>query len=490
MIFPHVVFSFSLIVAGKEQKLLIAISKIPGPFAIPIIGATWQFKWNVRGFAQQLHDWGMKYGKQGHGAYVLWLGPRPVVVVIRPETAKAVLESNDIITKGPEYDILVPWLGTGLLIATGEKWRHRRKMLTPSFHFNVLNGFQSVFDDQSKVLIEKLVPLSESGAEVDLAPYIKRCALDIICETAMGTTVDAQNNHSHPYVLAVQEMNVLAFQHTRMPWLRIKAVRQLTGYQREYDSTLKILTDFTRKVIDERSREFERLGGWEIGGKRAFLDLLIEMKKEGGLTEEDIREEVETFMFEGHDTTSVGISWALWCLAHNQDVQRRAHEELDAIFEGSMRDCTIEDLKKMKYLDKCIKEALRIRPSVPNITRSVDEDFLMDDILIPKGSSIMVAPSILQNNPMVYENPDKYDPDRFNEENVAKRHPFAYVPFSAGPRNCIGQKFALQEEKTVISWVLRKFELSSKTDFYGNYPLPEVILRPEQGIPITLRARF
>ncbi|KAK6041330.1 hypothetical protein COOONC_21166 [Cooperia oncophora] len=130
----------------------------------------------------QLREWGLMYAGQGHGLVRLWLGTRPMVICIRPETAKLVLERSDTITKGDEYGILTPWLGTGLLISTGEKWRTRRKLLTPSFHFKVLNDFQAVHDRQAKIFINQLERIAKDGEEFDIfSIFVKRCALDIIC---------------------------------------------------------------------------------------------------------------------------------------------------------------------------------------------------------------------------------------------------------------------------------------------------------------------
>ncbi|PIC47351.1 hypothetical protein B9Z55_006736 [Caenorhabditis nigoni] len=478
----------------KERKRLYELmDKIDGPYALPLLGTTWQFKMDPVEFALQLYNWGLEYSTKGASLAKFWMGPYPMVIILTPEASKKVLESNVLINKSSEYDIFLPWLGTGLLLASGDKWRGRRKMMTPSFHFNVLIDFQAVFDNQGKILLEQLEDEMRNAKDntFDAFPYIKRCALDIICETAMGTTVSAQTNHTHPYVMAVNEMNSLAFKYQRMPWLWIKPIRHLTGYEADFQRNLDIVTSFTKKVIEGKLREHEESGGFseDKNKKKAFLDMLIDKKDEGGLGYEDIREEVDTFMFEGHDTTSAGIGWSLWCLANSPEYQKKCHEELDQIFEGSPRECTVDDLKKMKYLEKCVKEALRMRPSVPQIARSVEEEFEIDGTIVPKGCSVMVSPAFLQNNPRTYENHEVYDPERFNEDEIAKRHAYAYIPFSAGPRNCIGQKFAMQEEKTVISWVLRRFHIHSDVGIRENIPLPETITRPTMGFPLKFTIR-
>ncbi|CAJ0586773.1 unnamed protein product, partial [Mesorhabditis spiculigera] len=465
---------------------------MPGPFSVPLLGTTWQFKWKVEEFTGQLRGWGEHYAGLGHGVVRLWLGPKPFVVLIKPEYAKIVLESNELITKGPEYKPLLPWLGTGLLIATGDKWRTRRKMLTPAFHFRVLEDFLTTHDEQSKIFVEQLERFAETGESFDIFPYVKRCALDIICETAMGSSVSAQTNPKHPYVVAVQRMNELIFMQQRMPWFWLKPIWYMSGYGFEADRQLEILLGFTQKVIAERRADFEAdpAGFERVHKKNAFLDLLLTNQADGGgLTDVDIREEVDTFMFEGHDTTSASMGWTLWCVAHQQDVQKKIHAELDTVFGSSNRDCTADDLKQLKYLERVIKESLRLYPSVPIFTRIVEKDVEIEDLLIPKNCVIGITPLMIHSNPAVYDNPEVFDPENFSEERISKRHPYAYIPFSAGPRNCIGQKFALMEEKTMLSWFFRRFTIEADQDLHDNIPCPEVILKPSLGIPVRISKR-
>ncbi|KAK7073668.1 Cytochrome P450 4V2, partial [Halocaridina rubra] len=222
----------------------------------------------------------------------------------------------------------------------------------------------------------------------------------------------------------------------------------------------------------------------------AFLDLLLESaEKDPSLTTEDIREEVDTFMFEGHDTTAAAINWSLYLLGCHPDLQARVHEELDAIFGDDDRPVTMADLREMKYTENCIKEALRIFPSVPFIARELQEEAIIDNYRIPAGTTVMIVTYRLHRDPEQFPRPEVFDPDRFLPENVQNRHPYAYVPFSAGPRNCIGQKFALMEEKIVVASVLRHFRVESTTRREDLKLLGELILRPENGNALKLFPR-
>ncbi|GLH16741.1 Cytochrome P450 4c3, partial [Gryllus bimaculatus] len=151
------------------------------------------------------------------------------------------------------------------------------------------------------------------------------------------------------------------------------------------------------------------------------------------------------------------------------------------------REATNEDLTKMKYLEYVIKETLRLFPSVPLFVRELDEDVKIEGVNFVAGTAVLLAPIIMHKHPQYFPNPEKFDPERFTPENVRGRHPYAYVPFSAGPRNCIGQKFAMMEMKAAVSKILRNYKLSSggRENVYS----VEMILRTVGGTHIKLENR-
>uniref|UniRef100_A0A0N4ZXQ8 Cytochrome P450 4V2 n=1 Tax=Parastrongyloides trichosuri TaxID=131310 RepID=A0A0N4ZXQ8_PARTI len=482
-----------------RYHLIVSLWNMPGPLAVPIFGSTIWLKWNVEELTLQINEFSDEFHSQNIKVAQFWLGPFPLIAPLHPEAVEKVLSSTEIIRKGPEYSILIKWLGTGLLTSWGNKWKSRRRLLTPTFHFNILKEFMKVFNNESKILVGELSKNTNIEGDFDVFPYMKRCALDIICDTSMGRKVNAQTNHNHPYVLAVQKLNILTFKYLRMPWLWIKPIWYLSGFGYTYDNTLNLVTNFTKKIINEKISDNKKKISIKnniieeenvIGKKKAFLDLLIEKTEEGNLNYQDICEEVDTFMFEGHDTTSSNLSWTIWCLSHYPECQKKVIEEINEIFGNSDRDVTFEDLSELKYLEMCIKESLRIFPSVPLFSRLVEEDFTLEGFTIPKGSTVVISPLIVHRNKNVFKNPLIYNPDNFLPENVSKRNSYSFIPFSAGPRNCIGQKFALYEEKVVLAWLFRNFSITSNKPFDYTIACPEVILKPSKGIPIQLHKRF
>ncbi|GMS98279.1 hypothetical protein PENTCL1PPCAC_20454 [Pristionchus entomophagus] len=466
------------------------IAKVPGPPGKFLLGNALDIGDTSFSFSAALLRWADEERAKGHNLMRVWVGFRPLIIPLNGEALKPILDSTEELTKGDDYDIFIPWLGLGLLISTNGKWKSRRRMLTPTFHFAMLDGYVEKMDKHSKILVDILH--DKTSEELDIYPYVKRCALDIICDTAMGTELDAQHDPNDPYVLAVGEFNQLAREQSFVWYNWIPGVWRFTKRSDEV-RVLDTMTGFTKKVIADRISQHQsgalNFDGDEKGKRKAFLDMLIEMREANALSDEDIREEVDTFMFEGHDTTSSGIGWVLWCLATNPEVQKLAYEEVSAVFGDSDRSITVEDLKGMPYLEKVIKETLRIFPAVPQVQRKVVNDFKNGDYIIPAGTDIAIVQLLVHHNAKAFPDHWKFDPERFDLDNSTTRHAYDYIPFSAGLRNCIGQRFALYEEKLMVAWILRRFSLHTDRTMLSNTCGAETVLRPLLGVPVTLRSR-
>ncbi|KAI4473424.1 hypothetical protein M0804_015360 [Polistes exclamans] len=258
----------------------------------------------------------------------------------------------------------------------------------------------------------------------------------------------------------------------------------LTPLSKVQEEALKTLHGFSRNVIAERKRYHKQTNGKYLQifenndedaifnkdpekddkympykKKLSLLDLLIAASwRDNQIDEEGIREEVDTFMFEGHDTTASALCFALSLFAKHKDVQEKIRDEFRTILQEDT-NLSISSCQKLSYLERCLKESLRLYPSVHLISRQITHDLQLKSYRIPSGTVCGMNIYSLHRRPEYWPNPNVFDPERFLPENIKGRHPYSYIPFSAGPRNCIGQRFAMIELKLFVAFILYNFEL-------------------------------
>ena len=446
-------------------------------------------------------EWVSKFPR----AYVVHAGPvRPVLILVHPETAKVILKTAEpkAMMGGSGYTLLRPWLGDGLLISSGAKWFRNRRLLTPGFHFDVLKPYMDVFNDCSRTLLRKLERESaDTGRSVDVFKPVSLCTLDVVLRCAFSTTRNVQERSEDSYVNTVLTISEVVTKRVRNPLLYNDFIYHRTKNGKLFQQLCRDSHAFADSVIQQRRSEIESMEdkmevSMTSSRKRGrivdFLDILLLARDEDGvgLSDQEIRDEVETFMFEGHDTTASGISWILYNLATHPDIQARARQEVDAIFDAKPEGGQLEwdDIGKLTYLTKCIKESLRKHPTVVSIGRQTTKPCTIDGKTVPAHTLIRLNIWDIHHNPTVWTDPFKYDPERFNSDNISKMDSYAFVPFSAGPRNCIGQVFAMNEMKATVADVLRHF-LIEHDPKKPTRMKPEIVLRAENGIHLKFVKR-
>ena len=310
----------------------------------------------------------------------------------------------------------------------------------------------------------------------------------------MGVKINAQQGSSSEYVSAISTVNYQILLRQKSPWLWSDFIYSYTSFGKCYYKALKILHGFTTGVINKRimSRnksfgEVRRRFSEDLSTRSAFLDILLDLYDKGEIDIEGIREEVDTFMFEGHDTTAAGISWALYHLGQNPIVLMKLQAEFDVV---SQKDGDlIDNILECKYLEYVIKEALRLHPPVPVYARVLDKDIVVNGNTIPKGTDIGIYTIALHMNPDYWDDPGAFNPDRFADEKFLKRNPYCYLPFSVGPRNCIGQKFAMLEAKIVLYHIAYNFDLHSTQEESEVRWCLDGVLKSANGLMIELSQR-
>ncbi|TGZ50920.1 Cytochrome P450 4C1 [Temnothorax longispinosus] len=378
----------------------------------------------------------------------------------------------NLIPGPPSYPIIgnvLQYLGS-----QGAKWHSRRKILTPTFHFNILQNFVEILIEEGESMTKSL---KHTGGTVvkDLIPFVSKYTLNAICETAMGTSLHGHDTFQQRYREAVHQIGKLLIYRMVRPWLYNNWIFSLTSKGREQRKMLKILHGFTEQIIAERKLYHDRTNGQYLKSfgndtlaerddaepigipkkRLAMLDLLIAASRDDLMTDFDIREEVDTFMFED-----------------------RVRNEVNTALQENGEKFTMKLLQDLPYLDRCIKEGLRLYPSVFLISRITAEDVKLQSYVVPAGTIINLNIYAIHRDPNFWPNPEVFDPDRFLPERKRNRHPYSYLPFSAGPRNCIGQRFAILELKAMIASLIHNFYLEP-IDYLKNLRIQaDLVLRP------------
>jgi cytochrome P450 family 4 len=272
----------------------------------------------------------------------------------------------------------------------------------------------------------------------------------------MGCKINAQM-HGSEYVKAVKEyvhlrslflanfehfrIAILIFKRANDPIRRFDFLYQFTDMCKTEQRLLKILHGFTDEVIAMRKQELSKTSANDqdeddFGSKKklALLDLLLQVKIDGEpLSDSDIREEVDTFIFGGHDTTTSGSSFVLYNLAKYPEVQQKVFEEIQQSFDDQSDKVSLQDLSKLNYLDLVIKESMRIFPSIPYIGRVLSEELTAGGYTFPENANMIISPYLMGRDENIFKDPLKFDPQRFEVETTTEKvNSFAYIPFSAG----------------------------------------------------------
>ncbi|XP_053326239.1 cytochrome P450 4B1-like isoform X3 [Spea bombifrons] len=470
----------------RRKTLLAALQSFPGPPSHWLFGQANEFRQDGQDLDRML-SWGLQFPY----ANPVWFGPFIVYLnITHPEYARTLLSRTDP-KDNVIYDHFIPWIGKGLLVLAGQKWFQHRRLLTPGFHYDVLKPYVRLMSDCTKVMLGKWDRLVSDQKPVELFHHVSLMTLDTIMKCAFSYQSNCQTDSDNDYIKSVYELSYLIERRLRIFPYHNDLIYYFSSHGQRFRKALKVAHEHTERVIKQRKESLKQDNELDkISKKRHldFLDILFFAKDENGqgLSDEDLRAEVDTFMFEGHDTTASGISWILYCLAKYPEHQEKCREEIMEVL-GDRDFVEWEDLGKMPYTTLCIKESLRLFPPVPEVARELDKPITFcDGRSLPKGAVVVLNFYALGRNPSIWQDPEVFDPTRFSSENTSGRHPFAFLPFSAGPRNCIGQNFAMNEMKVAVSLILKRFKLLPDPE---NEPLKvrQVVLRSLNGIHVYLK---
>ncbi|KAF9416789.1 hypothetical protein HW555_005919 [Spodoptera exigua] len=411
----------------------------------------------------------------------IWIGPTLYVVSFNPEDVQKILET--CLEKDNSYKYLQAWLGNGLFVAPIDLWKVHRRLMLPIFNNRIIEDYIEVFGKQGKVLVERLQE-QVGKPSFDIYQYISSCMMDIVFETSMGKKMDVQHHPDTPYLRARKTVMSIINMRLFKAWLQPDVLFNLTSHSAVQKQNIDATHKFTDEVIQDKIAHFDEENCKE--GRKDILQLLLERNL--AFSNVELREHIDSITLAGNDTTALVISYALLLLGMHQDAQEEVYKELKNIFGDSQRMPTKEDISRMDYLDRVIKETMRLYTVVPLIGRKTRTELKLSTCTVPAGVGCVVIPMVLHRSKRLWgPDADCFNPDRFLPENCATRHPCAYIPFSYGTRNCIGRHFGMLAMKSVLANVLRSYKVSSEA--FDRLKI-EILLFPVHGHQITLEKRM
>ena len=437
---------------------------------------------------------------RAHGAIVQFrMGPYRYVLLDSAEGVKHLLIDNaKNYVKSRSYDGLKLVLGAGLVTSEGEYWRKQRKLAQPAFHKERLSSFASMMASDTGSMLDRWS--REGHAEVDMHEEMMRLTYRIVARTLCGVDVDPDAQTRGPGAVEDAAEGERSGGKTS-PHAIGEAIATALHFANDYAESLfrmprwwpspanfrfrraaKVLDGLVFGIIEERRKQAPATHG-------DLLELLMAARYDDGtgMTDRQLRDEVMTIVLAGHETTANALTWTWTLLSQHPEVARKLQAEVDTVLGD--RVPTIEDVPKLRYVAMVVQEAMRLYPPVWVFERQALEDDVICGYAIPKGTVVAVSPYVLHRNPRYWDNPEGFDPERFSAkslaESVERRPKHAYLPFSVGPRQCIGNSFALMEAQIIVAMTAQRFR-PSLVPGHRVEPDPKVTLRPKYALPMVL----
>lgn len=404
-------------------------------------------------------------------------GRRPAFVLFHPEHVYHVLvKSRENFTKQARgYHKLRKIVGNGLVTSEGDFWLRQRRLAQPAFTPQRLAGFAAAMVAAADEMGSAWEEPSRLNRPVNVAAEMMRLTLRIVGETLLGTDVSGEaNDVGAALSLVLDETS----RRIHSPWDFNERVP--TKKNRRFHQALERLNGAVHRIIDERRRE--------SANDDDLLSMLMAARDENGsrMTDQQLRDEVMTFFLAGHETTAVALSWTWYLLSKHVDVRRRVEDEVDRLLCGRLP--SIDDVPRLTYTKQVVQESMRLYPPVWGLARMTAQDDRVGNLVIPAGSPVLLIQYVTHRHRDFWDNPEGFDPDRFLPDQVEKRHPYAYFPFGAGPRICIGNHFAMIEAVLIVAAVASRWRLNLVPGA-PVVPQPRVTLRPKNGLLMTIQRR-
>lgn len=395
-------------------------------------------------------------------------GPFKGFFVSHPDGVAQILQDHhdNYDKRNYDYDMLRPFVGEGLITSDGDDWLQERRLLQPSFHQRQLDTFVQSMNRSIQKALEAWRPTDQGAQVIDVGREMNRLALEIISKLLIQEDLGPRKERIIEAFRVVNRQVARRFQ-SLLPlplWVPLPGNLAARRAKAEIDRVL-------RDAISERG----------AGDSEAVLDVLVRAhggpSGVNGVTKQ-VLDEMVTLILAGHETTAALLSWTWYLLDQNPEAARQVREEAREILSG--HGVRAEDLPKLIVTERVLKESLRMYPPIWMISRRAKEEDVIRGYRIPAESVVAISPFAMHRDPKYWQEPERFDPQRFTAAREDARPTFAYFPFGGGPRLCIGGGLAMMEAKMVLATAAQRYRLER----VGDRPLkpkPMVTLRPESG---------
>ncbi len=410
-----------------------------------------------------------------YGPVVRWRGYMDMYLLNNPDDVRTVLTQAwpRYTKRNIDYRVLRQTMGEGLVTSDGEFWARQRRLMQPMFHARVVNGFDAAINRATADLAARwrTRPADEAFA---LDREMSRLTFRIVGETLFGAGIE---EYAEAVASLLDETNVnpktLSALLTLWPWLPVPGNRRFKRH-------LQLLDDIVYGLIARRRASGEQ--------REDLLGLLLAARDEHEqpMPDRQIRDEAITLLLAGHETSATALDWTFHLLGQHPDVEANLLHELQQVLRGA--PATAADLARLPFLKQVVQESMRLYPPVWGLSRRAEQDAEFGGYRIPKDAYVVVLPYTLHRHPDWWEAPERFDPARFSPARSEGRHSYAYIPFSAGPRACIGIGMSMLEVQLVLAQLLPQFEVRTVPG-HPVVPQPSVTYRPRFGVRATASVR-
>jgi cytochrome P450 len=435
----------------------------PMPPGLPVIGHVLEYAKDPPGYL-------MRLTKQYGDVVNMRFGNRGMTLVTRPELVAQVLQTQNKKFKKPYkgFPALAALIGNGLLSSDGAFWLRQRRLAQPAFHRERINAYAETMRTYTLEALPRL-----NGA-LDMHHFWEGLTLEIVAKTLFNTDVHGSDSAGTVGVALQEALEANKAQMAQPFPLPLEL--PLPGHKRLKKAIAELEGIIFAMIARERAQPSEY----------SLLSMLVAARDEDGssMTDAQLRDEALTLLLAGYETTANALSWAIHLLlTHPEHLERARTEAREVVGERGAR---LEDLPKLTFLKRVWMETLRLYPTAWSIGRTALEEVTLNEFTLPKRQNVILSQYVTHRNPVFFPDPEAFQPDRWQNDFEKTLPDYAYFPFSAGPRVCIGNMFAEMEGLILLSTVLANTTLEQGAA-YRIEAFASLTLRPKHGVPVVAR---